>query len=126
MLCEQCILESGIDKRLKNLPQRNSSEHITRPVNAMQIDLVPELPPSGVYKFKVKALGVFSRYLVVYTTSTQDARTVAGSSINPMTKHAHLPITITSENGSVFVFQVYKGVADVLGITLEHATTKHA
>ena len=43
-----------------------------------------------------------------------------------MNKHAYLPTTIISDNGSVFIFQVIKEVAEVLGITLQHATTKHA
>ena len=43
-----------------------------------------------------------------------------------MTKHAYLPTTIISDNGSVFMSQVMKEVAEVLGITRQHATTKHA
>ena len=43
-----------------------------------------------------------------------------------MTKHAYLPTTIISDKGSVFMSQVIKQVAEVLGITLQHATTKHA
>ena len=43
-----------------------------------------------------------------------------------MTKHAYLPTTIISDKGSVFMSQVIKEVAEVLGITLQHATTKHA
>ena len=42
-----------------------------------------------------------------------------------MTKHAYLATTIISDKGSAFVSQVIKEVADDLGITLEHATTKH-
>jgi len=43
-----------------------------------------------------------------------------------MIKHAYLPTTIISDKGSVFMSQVIKQVAEVLGITLQHATTKHA
>ena len=43
-----------------------------------------------------------------------------------MTKHAYLPTTLISDKGSAFVSHVIKGVADVLGIALKHATTKHA
>ena len=41
---------------------RNPNEHITAPENAMQIDLVPELGPSGGYENLVKAMDVFSRF----------------------------------------------------------------
>ena len=72
--CEQCIRESRIDRSLTHLPQQNPIEHITAPEDAMQLDLVPELPPSGGYTNIVTAMDVFSRYLFAYPTSNQDAK----------------------------------------------------
>ena len=92
----------------------------------MQIDLVPELPPSGGNENIVTAMDGFSRYLFAYPTLNQDAKTNAKVLINVMTKHAYLPTTLISDKGTVFVSQVIKEVAGVLGITLKHATTKHA
>ena len=43
-----------------------------------------------------------------------------------MTKHAYLPATLISDNGTAFMSHVIKEVAGVLGITQKHATTKHA
>ena len=43
-----------------------------------------------------------------------------------MTKHAYLPTTLISDKGTAFISHVIKKVAGVLGITLKHATTKHA
>ena len=43
-----------------------------------------------------------------------------------MTKHAYLPTTLISDKGTAFMSHVIKEVAGVLGITLKHATTKHA
>ena len=43
-----------------------------------------------------------------------------------MTKHAYLPTTIISDKGTAITSHVIKEVAGVLGITLKHATTKHA
>ena len=43
-----------------------------------------------------------------------------------MIKHAYLPTTLISDKGTAFMSQVFKQVAGVLGITLKHATTKHA
>ena len=92
----------------------------------MQIDLVPGLPPSGGYEKIVTAMDVFSRYLFAYPTSNQDATTVAKVLINIMTTHAYLPTTLISDKGKAFTSHVIKEVAGVLGITLKHATTKHA
>ena len=92
----------------------------------MQIDLVPELPQSGGVTNIVTAMDVFSRYLFAYPTSNQDANTIAKVLINIMTKHAYLPTTLISDKGTAFMSHVIKEVAGVLGITLKHATTKHA
>ena len=126
MSCEQCIRESRIDRSLTRPPLQNPNEHITAPEDAMQIDLVPELPPSGGYENIVTAMDVFSRYLFAYPTSNQDAKAIAEVLINIMTKHAYLPTTLISDKGLDFMSQVIQEVTGVLGITLKHATTKHA
>ena len=107
-------------------PLQNPNDYITAPEDAMQIDLVTGLPPSGGYENIVTAIDVFSRYLFAYPTANQDAKTVAKVLINIMTKHAYLPTTLISDKGTAFTSTVIKEVAGVLGITLKHATTKHA
>ena len=126
MSCEQCIRESRIHPSLTRPPLQNPNEHITAPEDAIQIDLVPELPPSGGYENIVTAMDVFSRYLFAYPTTNQDAKTIAKVLINIMTKHAYLPTTLISDKGTAFTSHVIKEVAGVLGVTLKHATTKHA
>ena len=92
----------------------------------MQIDLVPELPPSGGYENIVTTMDVFSPCLFAYPTSNQDAKAIAKVFSNIMTKQAYLPTTLISDKGTAFMSKVIKEVAGVLGITLKHATTKHA
>ena len=125
MSCEKCIRELRNNPQLTPPPLQNPNEHITAPEDAMQIDLVPGLPPSGGYENIVTAMDVNSRYLFAYPTSNQDATTIAKVIINIMTKHAYLPTTLISDKGTAFTSHVIKEVAGVLGITLKHATTKH-
>ena len=87
---------------------------------------MPEVPPSGGYENIVTAMDVFSRYLFTYPTSNQDAKTNAKVIFNIFTKHAYLPTTLISDNGTDFMSHVNKEVAIVLGSNLKHATTKHA
>ena len=126
MSCEQCIRESRIDRSVTCPPLQNPNEHITAPEDAMQIDLVREFPPSGGYGNIVTPMDVFSRYLFAYPTTNEDAKTIAKVLINIMTKHVYLPTTLVSDKGKAFMSLVIKEVAGVLGITLKHATTKHA
>ena len=126
MSCEQCIRESRIDRSFTRPPLQNPNNHITPLEDAMQIDLVPKLPPSGGYENIVAAMYVFSRYLFAYPTLNQDGKTLAKALINIMTKHAYLPTNLLSDKGTAFMSHVIKEVAGVLGITLKHATTKHA
>ena len=84
-------------------------------VDAMQIALDPELPPSGGYESIVTAIGVFSRYLFACPTSSQDVKTVSKFVVNIMTKHAYFPTTEISDKGSVFMSQVINQMVEVLG-----------
>ena len=71
-------------------------------------------------------MDAFSRYLFAYPTANQDAKAIAKVLFNIMTKHAYLPTMLISDKGTAFISHVIKEVAGVLGITLKHATTKHA
>ena len=126
MSCEKCIRELKITPQLTRHPLQEPNEHINAPEDAMQIDLVPRLPPSGGYENIVTAMDVICRYFFAYPTSNQDATTIAIVIINIMTKHAYLPTTLISDKCTAFTSHVIKEVAGVLGITLKHATTKHA
>ena len=88
MSCEKCIRYLRNNPQLTRPPLQNPNEHNTAPDDAMQIDLVPGLPPSGGYENIKTAMDVFSRYLFAYPTSNQDATTSAKVLINIMTKHA--------------------------------------
>ena len=68
--CEQCPRESRFNPRLTRFSLQNPKEYITAPEDAMQIDLVPGLPPSGGIENIVTAMDVFSRYLFAYPTSS--------------------------------------------------------
>ena len=59
MSYEQCLRESRIDRSLIRPPLPNPNDHITAPEDATQIDLVPELPPSGGYENIVTVMDVF-------------------------------------------------------------------
>ena len=63
MSCEQCIRESRIDRSSTRASLQNPNEHITAPEDAMQIGLVPALPPSVGYENIVTAMDLFSRYI---------------------------------------------------------------
>ena len=86
--CEKSIRELRINPQLTRPPLQNLIEHITAPEDAMQIDLVPGIPPSGRYENILTAMDVFSRYSFAYPTSNQDATTIAKVIINIITKHA--------------------------------------
>ena len=91
----------------------------------MQIDLLPELPPSGGYENIITAPDVFSRYAFAYPVSIPTAVNTSKVIID-MTRHAYLPTFFITDKGSIFVSHVIHEVAEILGINLKHAKTKHA
>ena len=118
------------DKRIKNTRITPDLIHFPEwdlgPEDLMQINLLPELPPSGSYENIITKIDVFSRYAFVYPVSNPTAVNTAKVIIDIMTRHAYLPTLIITDKGSVFVSQVIHEVAEILGINLKHATTKHA
>ena len=71
MSCEQCIKDTQFDKRLNCPLSQNLSKHITRTEGAMQIDLVPELTPSGDDQNIVRTTDEFSTNLSAYLAQTR-------------------------------------------------------
>ena len=126
MSCEQCIREIGIDRRLTCPPLQNPSEHITASDDAMQTAFVSELTPSCCYEILLRAMKVVSRYLFVYRTSNQDAKTTVKDLFKLMSKQAYLPTTKMFAQRSPFTSHVNKVVVGVLGTSLKHAKTTHA
>ena len=124
MSCEQCTRKSR--SSLTRPPLENTIEHISAPEDATQTDLVPESSLSGGYENTVTAVDVLSSNLFAYPTSNQVAKTVAKVLTNIMIKHAYLTTTLISDKGTAFMSDVTKEVAGVLGISVKHATTKHA
>ena len=59
MSYEKCITELRISPQLTRSPLQYPNEHINAPEDAMQIDLVPGLPPSGGYENIVTDMDVF-------------------------------------------------------------------
>ena len=95
------------------------------PEDAMQIDLLPNLPPSGGYENVRTAINAFSRYLFAYPLTDASSINVAKVLIDIMTKHAYLPTTLITDNGTAFTSTNIAQITQILGITLKCATTKH-
>ena len=95
------------------------------PEDALQIDLLPNLPPSGGYENVITALDVFSRYLFAYPVADASASTTAKVLIDIMTRHAYLPTTLITDKGTAFTSRLVDEVTKILGIQIKCATTKH-
>ena len=71
----------------------------------MQIDLLPNLPPSGGYENVLTAIDVFSRYSFAYPLTDASAINVAKVLMDIMTKHSYLPTTLITDKGTAFTSQ---------------------
>ena len=110
--CEFC--------KLLNLPEWDIG-----PEDAMQIDLLPNLPPSGGYENVLTAIDVFSRYLFAYPLTDASAINVAKVLNDIMTQHASLRTTLITDKGTAFTSTIIAEVTQILGNTPKCATTKH-
>ena len=101
--CQICIQ----DKRMNNTRSTQTLIQIPEwdlgPENPMQIDLLPEIPPSGGYENIIRALDVISRYAIAYPASNPTAVDTAKVIIGKLKRHAYLPTLFLTDKGSVFV-----------------------
>ena len=123
--CETCardktVPDNTITPELLNLPEWDVG-----PEDAMQIDLLPNLPTSGGYQTVMTAIENVSRYLFAYPLIEATATNVAKVLMDIMTKHSCLPTTLITDKESAFTSTIIAEITQSLGITLQCATTKH-
>ena len=124
--CQMCIQNKRINNDLLKTELLNCPEWDLGPEDILQMDILPNFPPSGGYDIIITAIDVFSRYLFAYPVTRITAPAVAKVIMDILCKHTYLPTTIITDKGTQFNSQVTKEVAAVLNIELKHATTKHA
>ena len=123
--CEECARDKRVPNATITPELLILSERDLGPEDAMQIDLLPNLPPSGGFENVLTAIDVYSRYLFAYPLTDASAINVAKALIDFMTKHAYLPTTLITEKGTAFTSTIIAQITNILGITLKCATTKH-
>ena len=123
--CETCAKDKRVPDKVITPELLNLPEWDLGPEDAMQIDLLPNLPTSGGYQTVMTVIDVFSRYLFAYPLIEATATNVTKVIIDIMTKHSYLPTTLITDKGSAFTSKILEEIAKILGITLKCATTKH-
>ena len=123
--CETCARDKRVPNNTITPELLNLPEWDLDPEDAMQIDLLPNLPTSGGYQTVMTAIDIFSRYLFAYPLIEATATNVAKVIIDIMTKHSYLPTTLITDKGSAFTSTIIAEITQILGITLKCATTKH-
>ena len=86
--CEQCPKDNWVPYATITPELPNLLEWDLGPEDAMQIDLLPSLPPSGEYENLLTAINVFSWDLFAYPLTDASAINVAKVFVYIMTKHA--------------------------------------
>ena len=124
----QSTNESNAQKTMQRsrLNYLTSPEWYLGPEDPMQIDLLPNLSPSGGYEIVLTAIDVFSRCLFAYRFTDASANNVAKMLNDIMKKHAYLPTTLITDKRTAFTSTINATITQILGITLQCATTKHA
>ena len=124
--CQICIQTKRINNDLLRTELLNCPEWDLGPEDILQMDILPNLPPSGGYDHIITAIDVFSRYLFAYPVTRITATAVSKVIMDILCKHTYLPTTIITDLGTQFNAQVTHEIVAVLGIEMKHATMKHA
>ena len=105
--CEQCARDKRVPNTTITPELLNLLEWDLGPEDAMQIDLLPILPPSALYENVLTAIDVFSRYLFAYPFTDASAIIIAKVLIDIMTKHSNLPTTLITDKGTAFTSTIF-------------------
>ena len=124
--CQTCIQTKRINNDLLRIELLKCPEWDLGPEDILQMDILPNLPPSGGYNHIITAIDVFSRYLFAYPVTRITATSVARLIMDILCKHTYLPTTLITDLGTQFNAQVTHEVTAVLGVEIKHATMKHA
>ena len=124
--CQTCVQDKRIDNSHITPELLIIPEWDLGPDNVMKVDLLTELPPSGGYENIITPNDILSRLVFAYPVSSFTAVDKVKVVIDIFTSHAYLPTVTITDKRSIFVSNVIQEIADVLGITLRHTTTKHA
>ena len=125
--CTDCIMNKRVNNDLLRTELLNCPDFDLGPEDALQMDILPNLPPSGGFEHIISSYRLRSPdiYLHIQWFTHQQQLSQKSVWISCANTLICLPLIIT-DKGSAFVSQVTTEVAAVLGITLKHATTKHA
>ena len=123
--CETCAKDKRVPNKVITSELLNLPEWDLGPEDAMQIDILPNLPTSGGYQTVTTPKDVISRYFFAYPLIEVTATNVAKVIIDIMIKHSYLPTTLITDKGSAFTSKTLEEITEILGITLKCATTKH-
>ena len=123
--CEQCATVKRVPNATMTPELRNLPEWDLGPEDAMQIDLLPNIPPSGGYGNVPPAIDVFSRYMFAYLFTDASAIIVPKILIDIKTKYAYLTTTLFKDKGTAFASTIIAEITQILGIAPKCATTKH-
>ena len=95
--CEICAKDKRVPNNSITHELLNMPEWVLGPEDAMQIDLLSNLPTRGGYQRAMAAIDVFSRHLFAYPLVEANASNTAKVLIHIMTKHAMLPTTLITD-----------------------------
>ena len=123
--CLTCVQVKPIPESHRTPPLETMMTDAGLPADALQIDIVGQLSPSAGYKYILTAIDVFSRYLFAVPLRDQSAESTARALVGIFLKHAYIPTTIVTDQGSNFTSAMIRELADLLEIQLKHATVKH-
>ena len=115
-----------IRNELLKPPLQELMTTVGAPSDMLQIDLVGKLTPSGGYTHILTAIDVFTRYLFAVPIKKADAVSVARTLVGIFMRHTYLPVIILTDQGSVFLSQLFKELTRILEIRLKHASVKHS
>ncbi|XP_013883485.1 uncharacterized protein LOC106532045 [Austrofundulus limnaeus] len=122
--CKQCTVCIKHNPQGNMRPKRGVFPKPSYPFQTMYMDFI-ELNQSGPYKYCLVMVDAFSKWVEIVPTAKPDAISVAKAICKNIIPYHGIPETLYSDNGTHFVNDIIKNMADHLQITLKNHCAYH-
>ena len=120
--CENCQ-KNKVNKNIHSLP--HFFPEVTEKFQHIHIDLTGPFPPCNGFKYLFTIIDRFSRWPEAIPLQTTKTEEIISALINHWIARFGVPKTITSDRGPQFTSQIWRGIADILGVDMNFTTPYH-
>ncbi len=120
--CENCQ-KNKVNKNIHSLP--DFFPNVKEKFQHIHIDLTGPFPPNKNFRYLLTIIDRFTRWPEAIPLETTKTDEIINALINNWVSRFGVPNNITSDRGPQFTSQIWRGIANILGVDMNFTTPYH-